>query len=578
MTFDCQGKRTRKGRTLQWRHEPLVADNPLSAWQGLLKARGLSEQDAFFAPALSDLPDPFLMQDMQKAATRLAKAIETHEQIHVFGDFDCDGVSGTTVLVEALRNAGAEVCFSIPHRADDGHGIGVEPVQQAYDAGATLGLSVDTGTTCLDACDKATELGFDLIITDHHLPDKILPNAYALLNPAREDCGFAERVLCGTGVAFFLLMATWKLLADKNKRPAYDLKQLLDRVAMATVADVMPLQGVNRVLVHFGLQQLRTSPSIGMSALLDIAKVNRKRISTESIAFYLAPRVNAAGRMRHGEEAMRLLCCQDTNEANALAASLDVCNQERRKLEVETYKQALAKLGATYPVNTGEHQEKNIHLAVYDECWHAGVVGLVAGRLARQHGRPAAVGFVDSEQNIRVSLRGTKGFHIGQLLQTCAQHLHGFGGHAGAGGGTVKAASWDAFVLDFTKAVNQQQTDGLIQNHLLIDGVLNLSALHIGLATRLQRFEPIGQANPACLWAIHDVTVVDSKKLKGGVMRVRLTDGIHFTNAVVFGAGILADDLQEGVCVSVLGQLQSDVYRGGDAVQFVIEDVVLETN
>jgi len=578
MSFDCQGKRTRKGRTLQWRHQTLIADNPLSAWQGLLKARELSEQDAFFAPALSDLPDPFLMQDMQKAALRLVAAIENREKVHVFGDFDCDGVSGTTVLVEALRSVGVDVSFSIPHRADDGHGIGVEPVRLAYEDGATLGLSVDTGTTCLDACDKATELGFDLMITDHHLPDKILPNAYALLNPAREDCGFAGRVLCGTGVAFFLLMATWKLLADKQQRPAYDLKQLLDRVAMATVADVMPLLGVNRVLVHFGLQQLRTAPSVGMSALLDIAKINRKRISTESIGFYLAPRVNAAGRMRHGEEAMRLLCCQDVNEAAALAASLDVCNQERRKIEVETYKEALGKLEGINKHTRDSNQEKNAYLTVYDNGWHAGVVGLVAGRLARQHGRPAAVGFVDNNQNIRVSLRGVKGFHIGQLLQTCAEHLQGFGGHAGAGGGTVKSGSWDAFVLDFTKAVNQQQIDGLIQNHLLIDGVLSLSALHIGLASRLQRFEPIGQANPACLWAIHDVTVVDTKKLKGGVMRVRLTDGMMFTNAVVFGAGVLADDLQEGVCISVLGQLQTDDYRGGDAVQFVIEDVVLETN
>ena len=578
MIFDCQGKRTRKGRTLQWRHQALIADNPLSAWQGLLKARQLSEQDAFFAPALSDLPDPSLMQDMKKAAVRLVAAIEKREKVHVFGDFDCDGVSGTTVLVEALRSAGADVSFSIPHRADEGHGIGVEAVRLAHESGATLGLSVDTGTTCLDASEQAIELGFDLIITDHHLPDKILPNAYALLNPAREDCGFAGGVLCGTGVAFFLLMATWKLLADKKQRPAYDLKQLLDRVAMATVADVMPLVGVNRVLVHFGLQQLRTAPSMGMSALLDVAKVNRKRISTESIGFYLAPRVNAAGRMRHGEEAMRLLCCQDADEAAALAASLDVCNQERRKIEVETYKEALGKLEAINNHTRDSNQEKNAYLTVYDNDWHAGVVGLVAGRLARQHGRPAAVGFVDNNQNIRVSLRGVKGFHIGQLLQTCAEHLHGFGGHAGAGGGTVKSGSWDAFVLDFTKAVNQQQTDGLIQNHLLIDGVLSLSALHIGLASRLQRFEPIGQANPACLWAIHDVTVVDSKKLKGGVMRVRLTDGMMFTNAVVFGAGVLADDLQDGVCVSVLGQLQTDDYRGGDAVQFVIEDVVLETN
>ncbi|MDQ7002625.1 MAG: DHHA1 domain-containing protein, partial [Ghiorsea sp.] len=395
-------------------------------------------------------------------------------------------------------------------------------------------------------------------------------------NPAREVCGFAERVLCGTGVAFFLLMATWKLLADQHKRPAYDLKQLLDRVAMATVADVMALQGVNRVLVHYGLQQLRTAPSVGMAALLDVAKVNRKRISTESIGFYLAPRVNAAGRMRHGEEAMRLLCCQDSVEAAALAASLDVCNQERRKLEVETHKAAVAKLEAMHQGSL--EQADKLCLTVYDDDWHAGVVGLVAGRLARQYGRPAAVGFVDEKQNIRVSLRGVQGFHIGQLLHSCAAHLHGFGGHAGAGGGTVKADCWDEFVLDFSAAVDKQQTDGLIQNHLKIDGVLSLPALHIGLASRLQRFEPIGQGNPACLWVLHDVTVVDTKKLKGGVMRVRLTDGMMFCNAVVFGVGALENDLQEGVCVSVLGKLQTDDYRGGDAVQFVIEDVVLDAD
>jgi len=311
-----------------------------------------------------------------------------------------------------------------------------------------------------------------------------------------------------------------------------------------------------------------------MSALLDIAKVNRKRISAETIGFYLAPRVNAAGRMRHGEEAMRLLCCSDPDEAALLAESLDVCNQERRKLETDTFKQALGKLKDLNANSRSSTQVENEILAIFDTHWHAGVVGLVAGRLSRQYGRPAAVGFVDGEGNIRVSLRGRPGFHVGDLLKSCKQHLQGFGGHAGAGGGTVKAASWNDFVLDFTKAVEKQQQEGLIHNHLQIDGVLSLSAMHMGLASRLKRFEPIGQGNPACLWLVSEVTVVEMKKLKGGVIRLQLSDGESFTNAVVFGGGVLEADLQQGQQVSLLGQLQTDDFRGGDAVQFVVQDVV----
>jgi len=291
----------------------------------------------------------------------------------------------------------------------------------------------------------------------------------------------------------------------------------------------------------------------------------------------MAPRINAAGRMRHGEEAMRLLSCHDSEEADALAKNLDQCNQERRKIETETYKQAVSKLHDINANSAHSKQEENAILAVYDNHWHAGVVGLVAGRLARQHGRPAAVGFVDHHQNIRLSLRGRPGFHIGDLLKTCAQHLSGFGGHAGAGGGTVQAGHWDAFVLDFTAAVQAQQRAGNIQYHLSIDGVLSLDALHIGLARRLQKFEPIGQGNPACLWLLHDVQVVDMKKLKGGVIRLRLSQGLSFANAVVFGGSALEDDLQIGSCVSLSGKLQPDDFRGGEAVQFVVDDLLLTT-
>ena len=560
------GKTTRKGKTIAWRHQPLLAQDPLEAWQGLLKARSLKETDKFFAPALSDLPDPFLMQDMSKAAIRLMQAIQDKEKIHVFGDFDCDGVSGTCILVEALRAAGADVAYSIPHRADDGHGIGADVVQDAFAQGAKLGLSVDTGTTCFEACRRASELGFDLIVTDHHLPNETLPDAFALLNPARADCGFADRVLCGTGVAFFLLMAVWKLLADEGQKPAYDLRQLLDRVAMATVADVMKLQGVNRVLVHHGLKQLKTNPSVGMSALLSIAKVNREKISVDTIGFYLAPRINAAGRMQHGEDAMKLLCCQDELQAQAYAEILDGFNQERRKVEATTYKEAVEKLKLSAAPDV---------LAVYDKAWHAGVVGLAAGRLARQHGRPAAVGFVDADNRIRVSLRGVKGFHIGNLLNDCAAHLEGFGGHAGAGGGSIKDGAWSDFVQAFATAVHKQQDGEGNHQALDIDGLLSLSALHIGLATRLTRFEPIGQGNPGCLWLLDAVSIVDIKKLKGGVIRLQLNDGESFMSAVAFRGAQLFEGVEAGVCVSLVGQLQKDDYRGGDEVQFVVEDILV---
>jgi len=561
--------RTAKGRKLVWRHGPLVAGDPLSAWQGLLEARSLHESDPFFAPKLADLPDPDLMQDLPRAAERVMDAIINREHIHIFGDFDCDGVSGTAILTEALHAVGAKVTSSIPHRSDEGHGIGVEPVREAVAAGARLGISVDTGTTCFDACDEAVRLGFDLIVTDHHLPEQLsgdhLPQAFALLNPSRADCGFADRKLCGTGVAFFLLMGVWKRLREAGEGPEYDLRSLLDRVAVATVADVMELVGVNRILVFHGLHCLNHSPSIGMQALMDVARV-RRPISVESISFYIAPRINAAGRMRHGDDAMQMLCSSDYDEAARFARVLDESNKQRRQVEAEVFKQAEAKLG---------HSDV---LAVFDPSWHAGVVGLAAGRLARKHGRPAAVGFVTPDEQIRISLRGRPGFHVGNLLASCGDCLEGYGGHAGAGGGTVSAGNWDAFVQMFADAVARQSEHAGDQLTVAVDGILSLDAMHFGLAERLQRFEPVGQGNPALQWLVSDVHVADVKALKGGVVRLKVSDGSNWLDAIVFGGGIFGDLLERGSIVSLIGQLKPDDYRGNGAVQFVVDDVMAESN
>jgi len=555
--------RTVKGRKLVYRHGHLIADDPVAAWKGLLEARGFSEADAFFSPRLSDLPDPFGMVDMDRAAERVAQAVSAGESIHIFGDFDADGVNGTAILVEALSEAGGKISYSIPHRADEGHGIGVEAVKMAIEAGCHLGISVDTGTGCFEACAEARQSGFDLIVSDHHLPETELPDAFALLNPARADCGFADRKLCGTGVAFFLLMAVWKRLAERGVRPDFDLRCLLDRVAVATVADVMDLVGVNRILVYHGLQRLNTRPSIGMAALMQVAKV-KKTATAETIGFYLAPRVNAAGRMLHGKSAVRLLSTYDAKEAATLAEELDITNRERRRVESEVFKQAEARLSGSDS------------LVVYDKSWHAGVVGLAAGRLARKHGRPAAVGFVTPDGRIRVSLRGRPGFHVGKLLNACGEHLEGFGGHAGAGGGTIKAGQWDEFTSTFGKAISEQAmhvTDHLMQS---IDGVLGLGSMHIGLAERLARFEPLGKGNPACIWLLKHIHIANRHDLRGGVVRLKLTDGVQWLDGITFGTNGLNDLLQPGLNVSLVGQLQKDDWRGRGAVQFVIEDAVLE--
>jgi len=554
---------TQKGRSLGWRNGPLFASDPLSVWQGLLSARGLHESDAFFSPQLADLPDPEDMQDMTRAVERLLQAVEKREHMHVFGDFDCDGVCGTAILTEALRATGIEASSSIPHRADDGHGIGVEAVREAHESGCTLGISVDTGTTCFAACSSAKELGFDLIVTDHHLPEENLPDAYAVLNPARADCGFAGRRLCGTGVGFFLLMGIWKRLKEKGCAPDFDLRQLLDRVAIATVADVMPLTGVNRILVYYGLRQMETGPCPGMAALMQTGRV-KGPVTVQDIGFQLAPRINAAGRMQHGDQAMHLLRAADAAEAAALAADLDECNRLRQQVERETLKKVEEYLAA----------EPDDILAVYDPSWHAGVVGLVAGRLARRHGRPAAVGFVEPGGSIRVSLRGVPGFHVGQILESCSGYLDHFGGHSGAGGGGLAAENWDGFKRAFANACEQHGGDVDDVRKMEIDGVLTTGTIHAGLVDRLGRFEPCGQGNPGCMWLLEGGSIINRQELRAGAVRLRYAADDGYVDAIAFRAAAIDSVLQPGSAVGLVGKLQLDRFRGRGAVQFVVEDAL----
>ncbi len=555
------GRLTLRGRSLQWRHKPFHANDPLGTWDGFLKARSIPEEQTFFFPRLANLPNPEDMQDMAKAADRLSRAVTDGERIHIFGDFDCDGVCGAAILVDLLTQAGACVSASIPHRVHDGHGIDPANVEKVHAEGVSLAISVDTGISEDVAAKRALSLGLDLVISDHHLPGDHLPEAFAILNPARADCGFAGRLLCGTGVAFFLLMAVWRRLRESG-RTMPDLKQALDRVAIATIADVMSLTGVNRVLVCHGLKQLNSRPSKGVASLLRKGR-NNAQITAQNIGFQIAPRLNAAGRMDHGKQAMQLLCCQDPDAVGNLAAELDELNRQRQSVERKTLASVEERLKETDSNN----------MAAFDPDWHAGVVGLVAGRLSRKHGRPAAVGFVEPDGCIRVSLRGGRGFHVSKLLDSCSAHLIGYGGHAGAGGASMAVESWDDFVKAFSLAVQGQETSVSGAEPLYVDGILGTGAVHAGLIERLQWLQPFGQGNPEGLWCFESMKIAQRRDMRGGNIRLLLESGTSRLNVVIFRAADIESHLIPGSTHSFLGYLRFDEYRGGSQIQFIIEDV-----
>ncbi|RMH50761.1 MAG: single-stranded-DNA-specific exonuclease RecJ [Zetaproteobacteria bacterium] len=566
------------GRRLAWRSgvpwreglEEQCAGDPVTAWRLLLRHRGLEgEEDEWFAPRLARLPDPLSMVDAGKAAARLITAMERGERVHIFGDFDADGVAATAVLVEGLRAAGLAVTWEVPHRSDQGHGIAVDSVRRQAASGCRVGISCDTGITCFAAAEAAAAHDMDLIITDHHLPEAdgggALPPAFAILNPARADCGFAGRRLCGCGVAFFLLAALWKLLRAAGRPPAYDLKRLLDRVALATIADMVELTGVNRILVHHGLARMQQQPSAGLKALLGVAGCDPgKGVRVETIAWQIAPRINAAGRMDHGETAVRLLLADDPAEAAALAGEMDALNRRRRSVEAETLRQVRRRLG-----------DQGL-IAAYDPKWHPGVVGLVAGKLARKAHRPAAIGYLDERETIHLSLRGVPGFHIQRLLADCSDLLDRFGGHAGAGGCALPKRRWSAFLHRFADTVSRQLAEGGIRKPPeLIDLALTVDACHLALAERIARFEPTGEGNPPCRLLLHRAVIHRLRTVGAGALSLWMrAPGGAGIGAIAFRPGALAGTLREGMEVALVGRLERNDWNGNTTARFVVEDAV----
>jgi single-stranded-DNA-specific exonuclease len=496
----------------------------------VLAARGvgLDEAPAFLEPRLKDaLPDPSAFQDMDKAARRLADAVLAHEPIAVFGDYDVDGATSTALLERFFSAVGARVLTYIPDRAREGYGPNIAALQQLYDQGARVVVTVDCGTGADTVLTQAQAAGIEVIVVDHHQPGERLPPAFAVVNPSRLDERPAHRGLAAVGVAFLLAIAVNRRLRQEGRyaaRDEPDLLQHLDLVALGTVADLAPLTGLNRVLVKQGLKVMHRRLNPGLTALADVAGM-KEPASAYHLGFLLGPRVNAGGRVGEAGLGARLLASDDAAEAQALARRLDGYNRERRTIEGQVVEGALARLAAT-----GDDPGAMVLVASRD--WHAGVIGIVASRLQERFHRPAAVvAIVDGPEGQAIgkgSARSSAGFDIGAAVIAARQAglLLDGGGHAGAAGFSVaeeKIGALTAFLQERAAAARDGDKEHPVPE-LECDATLAASGATAALGTLLERLAPFGIGNPEPRFGFEALAVTASQIVGGAHLRCVLAD------------------------------------------------------
>lgn len=490
----------------------------------LLWNRGVRDRVAatsFLTPRLTELVSPDALPDMGLAAARVARAVRGGESIAVCGDYDVDGMTGTALLVRFLRLAGGTASYAIPDRVADGYGLSVRTVERLAAEGVKLLITVDNGVGAIDALERAKALGLDAIITDHHLPGPRLPPAVAIVDPfvpsarhrtdlppgAASATGLASH-LCGCGLAFKLAWGTSEVLqrARRDEKLKQFLVDAMGLVALATVADVMPLIGENRVLVTAGLSALRASKSPGIRALLEVAGLSASTLSADDIAWRLAPRLNAAGRMNHPEHAIDLFTTDDPVLAASLAQELESANETRKEIERGITEIAL--------VEAGSRVLGRRSLVVSGEGWHRGVIGIVAARLVDAHARPTVVIGFEGEGG-RGSCRTTGGVNLVEALTRCGAFLTRYGGHAMAAGLEIDRASMPAFEAAFEEAVRLQQGEAMPERTITVDADVSASEFTLDTAEQIRRLAPFGSGNPEPRFLLRGVKLAGRPKLMG---------------------------------------------------------------
>ena len=452
----------------------------------LLLQRGVETFEAaktFFRPSWADLHDPFLMQDMEKAVARIEAALKGNEQILVYGDYDVDGTASVALMASYLETKSSQISTYIPDRYEEGYGVSFKGIDYASDNNFSLIIALDCGVKAIDKVAYATSKGIDFIICDHHRPGKELPAAVAILDPKRPDCAYPFKELCGCGVGFKLIQA----LTSNTGKSVESLSPYLDLVATAIGADIVPIVGENRVLAYFGLKVINSNPRPGFKALIN--QMKKEVLSITDVVFNIAPRINAAGRMKHGNYAVSLMKETDLENAELAANAIEVFNTNRREADKRITQEALLQIE-----NLNETQTATT--VVYQADWHKGVIGIVASRLIETHYRPTLV-FTKSGNRLAASARSVRGFDVYNALANCSHFLEQFGGHMYAAGLTLKEENYQAFKAAFEAEVSKTLPTQLKTPEIKIDSEINFESITPKFYRILKQFAPFGPQNLA---------------------------------------------------------------------------------
>jgi len=531
----------------------------------LLLIRGyVSAEDAklFLRPRLDRLHDPFAFLSMDKAVDRLARAVRDQELVFIHGDYDVDGISSTTLLTRAIRGLGGKAMPFIPRRIEDGYDLSDAGVDAAMAAGAKVVVTCDCGTSAVSPVARLCRAGIDVIVTDHHLPGGELPDCLSVLNPKRSGCGYPDKDLAAVGVAFKLALALARAVG-KNENFIW---AMMDLVALATVADVAPLRGENRVFVRYGLKMLADTRNIGMRALIRAAGLDGKQLTAGRIGFILAPRLNAAGRLGHAIRGVELLLSEDEHEANAIARELEELNYKRQELDHATLEQARERV-----LQLDLDEVFGIVLA--DEAWHPGVIGIVASRLVEEFGRPTILIALSGDQG-KGSGRSISKFDLHGALGQSREFLLRYGGHRAAAGVTVARDQVGEFAARFNEVARSLLTAEDLVPEIRVDLEVSIDGMDQKIESLFRHFEPFGIGNPAPVLLARNVTIAKPPRLIGrDGLKLALDTGTGSLEAIGWGFAPRAAEFEPGSKVDIAFRLERDEYRGESYLQARIADV-----
>ncbi|MFL5601249.1 MAG: single-stranded-DNA-specific exonuclease RecJ [Gemmatimonadaceae bacterium] len=533
----------------------------------LLLIRGYvtaDEAKLFLRPKLDRLHDPLMFLSMDRAVERLARAVREKELVFIHGDYDVDGICSTTMLTRAIRWLGGQAMPFIPRRIEDGYDLGDAGVNAAIAAGAKVVVTCDCGTAAVTPVAKLCEAGIDVIVTDHHLPSGELPDCLSILNPKRPGCGYPDKDLAAVGVTFKLALALTRALGGNENF----IWAMLDLVALATVADVAPLRGENRVFVRYGLKMLAETRNVGMRALLRASGLDGKQLTAGRIGFILAPRLNAAGRLGHALRGVELLLTEDEHQANVIARELEELNRRRQEIDHATLEQARERVLAM-------DLDEMFSIVLADDSWHPGVVGIVASRLVEEFGRPTVLIALTGDLG-KGSGRSIPKFDLHGALGQAREHLLRYGGHRVAAGVTIARDKVPDFAARFNEIARSQLTPADLVPEIRVDLEVSIEGLDARIESLFRHFEPFGIGNPTPVLLARNVVIARPPRVVGqDGLRLVLDTGTGSLDAIGWGLATRALEFQPGTRVDIAFRLERDDYRGESYLQARIADIVV---